>query len=147
MATRIYVCPIIGDGTSDNSFRPLIADLLTEGGFSDAVIGSNLEPSPDRGKPRLTWTMLHVHTNNWTPIEADANCVPVDITNVDRDLTTQERNAIRQRTLLSTAEANALITIRDAIRYLFKMHYGYNLTDDEVNARADQYIIRAQAAV
>jgi hypothetical protein len=59
---RFYLCPVIGDGSDDNTYRPKLTGL---GEFS-AMIPSN----PD-GTPKFSWTAVVVRATDWAALDAD----------------------------------------------------------------------------
>jgi hypothetical protein len=63
MAVRYYICPVIGDGTSANPYRPKVRNYPT------------IETSAAIDFALRNWCLVRVLANDFTAIDADAECV------------------------------------------------------------------------
>lgn len=64
MSLRFYLCPIVGDGlTNETSFRPKLYGIAT---FAWMI------PSKPDGTPQFTWAAAVVRATDWTALDADA---------------------------------------------------------------------------
>lgn len=72
MTTRYYVCPVVGDGTKANPYRPVVAD---HGVSYVSVIQSTVG-----GKPSKLWAVCRVDADDHAKLLADArlNVIPND---------------------------------------------------------------------
>lgn len=103
MATaRVYLCPIVGDGTSSiaqerdgtgGPFRPKLADYGV--GSVNCIPSILTEGDPDRGKPKFTWCLCVGFADSWTAVDADATCVKL-FESADMPDTLATKAAVRQ---------------------------------------------------
>ena len=90
MPLRVYLSPLVGDGTFDNKFRPKIADT---GVPWVCVLASN----PD-GRPKFNWSLVLVNTEDFTALDSDTtlDAFPsADLTTPITSLNTATRNRIQ----------------------------------------------------
>lgn len=64
MAQRIYLSPLVGDGTANNPYRPKIADM---GVPWVGVLASNAN-----GSPKFNWAIVLVSADDLTSLDGDA---------------------------------------------------------------------------
>ena len=63
MAKRFYLCPVVGDGTYGNPYRPKVADY--------PVSWSGVMPTNAAGKPTAAWALVRVAAANHVAVMAD----------------------------------------------------------------------------
>lgn len=89
MAIRVYLSPVVGDGSDLNPYRPKIADR----GVNFAAIMSG---GPG-GSPRFTWALCACSAADWTAVDADADlsAIPVPLETTIQSLNNPTRNRIQ----------------------------------------------------
>lgn len=80
MAVRYYICPVIGDGSAANPYRPKATNY------------PSIETSAAINFPTRNWCIVRVRANDFTSIDADAECVDVleKLSDVSNATTKQE---------------------------------------------------------
>lgn len=63
---RLFITPIIGDGSEDNPFRTKAADF----GYQYSAF----LPAKADGTPKFLWVLVVLKSNNFTAIDADTSC-------------------------------------------------------------------------
>ena len=119
MAVRVYLSPIVGTGTSDDAYRPKIADY--------GVPWVSVIASQSSGHPKFNWAVVLVSTESFTTLDADTSLdgfpnLPVDT------LISSLTNAVRQRIQSGmTAKGIPLlvtdyVTVRELVEAIGKIH-------------------------
>ena len=87
---RYYVCPVIGDGTEENAYRPKVADYN--------VSWTGLLSTDPQGLPKKAWSLVLVDTVDHTAILADGKIFALPDSGLDTtfgSLSPAERNRVR----------------------------------------------------
>lgn len=118
MATRYYICDVIGDGTDDNPYRADLQDAPGIDGIS-AVIASG----PD-GRPAFPYALCVVEASNHLPLRARQGVDALPEVSLDNRMSAVSQaararldNAMARRGIPSTGFAVAE-GYRDVIRLL-----------------------------
>lgn len=112
---RYYICPVIGDGSEFNAFRPKVAD------YNVSWVGV-VAQNPD-GTLKRPWSVVLVNTVNHDPLIADPEirAVPqVALDNTLGSLTQAQRNFLRNlydELGLDRTWVNNQTTLREVLRY------------------------------
>lgn len=114
MSKRFYLCPIIGDGTENNPYRPKIANNI-------GVNWSAPMPSNPDGTPKFPWTIVIVGAADHTSIVDDSTIDAFPELTYEStlgSLTQQERTKLLQfldHKNIPTSGVNVNTTFREII--------------------------------
>ncbi len=113
MTKRMYICPVIGDGTEDNPFRPAIADLTPPVNWTATI------PTGDDGRPLMAWCLAIVGTRNHQRVRAVRNIDPLPDFPLDGRVSAIDlvsRNAMSAALTRRGLNASAIVDGRDGFR-------------------------------
>jgi len=127
---RLYVCPIIGDGSGENNIRSAATDKPGVITCRSAI--ASIMTGPNRGKPKYPWTICWVQADDWTAIEADSSFILLsdrEVDSLEKTIDANKKTVLKTSRIISQQESDTINTDRDIIRLLVKKHYPH--TDEK----------------
>lgn len=118
MAGRLYVCPVIGAGTEDDSQRPLIADKAGVTAWSACIA------TAANGKPSFPWSICWVDATSWAQVDADNRCFQLTADALGSAPTNRVKNYLNAGGVMTKVEADGHATLRALADALVRKHYG-----------------------
>jgi hypothetical protein len=119
MARRWYLCPVVGTGTEDDSYRAKVADF---GVNHIAVI-----PSKPDGTPRFGWCLVKVNAASFAALDADADLDGFPLVSLDATVAslpagarTRLRAALERRGI-DTSDVTGSTPLRAILRRLGRL--------------------------
>ena len=137
LVTRIYITPIVGNGTTtgdvDNPYRSLLTDHMTVEGDRVCSNIASIDIGPQRGRPLRPWTLCFARLADWGPVDADPRAILIADLDVPDALTfslpSGIKNALVATAGLAPQEGNSLDKVETAVRVLFAKHYTHVSAD------------------
>ncbi len=136
---RIFLCPIVGEGTADDPIQAKARRYLTAGlgvtRVRAAIKTNRTDPTHDlppdlnemRGRPTLDWSICYVEATDWTLVDSDPDIILLaDLDTpgkLNRPLPPDVKSLVREKTGISQGKADALPDIRRGLDELVKTHY------------------------
>lgn len=119
MIGRLYVCPVVGTGTSEDPQRALIEDLA--GIIASRQCIATVPTGVRRGQAVHAWTLVWCDAEDWSAVEGEPRCVALPTDDLDLPVPPEERSALRSVGAVTPAESHP--SRRALIRNLLQKHY------------------------
>lgn len=130
MAGRVYISPIVGDGTGENPYTAEVCQLQFNVRCRNAIAS---QPSgAQRGHPLLNWSLTYVDTHNpatglqdWSAYDALNDPFIVLLSNdLQAVVDNQTKTRVRQAGALTQAELDTVTTFYELLDAMLKKQNG-----------------------